>query len=473
MDYKNASASFSEISFPFVESSYIRDALFLSQNDNLIIDVIRNDSKERNFYLIDLNEDRMNSALIFTEKDNWIETTGIGMQEISDNEFIFSSERNGWHNIYKFNPVEKNIIPFIEGEYEIYELQIDRNHNRIFYTANKDHPASYKIYETDFNGSYHKQVSTLEGNYKSIRVNHDGSKLIYLYSEILSPDELYFSDLKNEFRITNSISEKFSSVYWTRPEIISYANKEDGETVYANLYRAENSKGKTPLIMFAHGAGYMQNVTNGFPSYIDNLMAINFFIRNGYTVLDVDYRGSSGYGKKFRNKTYRNLGYWEISDYLSGIDHLDNLGFIDKSKAGIYGGSYGGFIALKAAFEYENFFTSAVAMRAVSDWKYYYRSYYFYTVARLDDYAVNKIIYDNLSPVHNAGELKIPLFILHGMEDDNVLFQDFVMLTDKLLKEGKDFEMMIYPKERHNFRFRANWKDSYKRIFDFFERTLK
>jgi dipeptidyl aminopeptidase/acylaminoacyl peptidase len=482
IDWKNSSAVFSELNFLTGNRSYIRDALFFEDypdNPGLIIDVISNDSKERNLYNVDLRDlkDIINPEKIYTERDNWIETTGIGMQKISNEELIFSSETNGWHNLYKYNLKNNNISPVAEGKFEIYEMQIDRIGNKIYYIANKEHPSSYKIYETDFSGSYHRKISLLEGNYKNIKISRDGNKLTYLYSEILSPDELYYSDLQSaggrEYRITNSISSNFSSVNWQEPEIISYKNNEDGETIYANLYRNKGNTGKTPLVMFAHGAGYMQNVKNGFTSYIDNLLAINYFIKNGYTVLDVDYRGSSGYGKKFRNKTYRNLGYWEISDFLSGIEHLDKAGLIDRNRVSIYGGSYGGFIALKAAFEYGDHFTSAAAMRAVSDWKYYFKSYYFYTVARLDEYEENKRMYEEISPFYKAGNLKIPLFILHGMEDDNVLFQDFVMLTDKLIREEKDFDLMIYPKEKHNFRFRSSWKDSYKRLFNFFERTLK
>ena len=130
--------------------------------------------------------------------------------------------------------------------------------------------------------------------------------------------------------------------------------------IYAFLYKPlkYDPKKKYPLICFAHGAGYLQNVTYGFSPYRDNFMVNSYLTSLGFMVLDVDFRGSKGYGKEFRNKTYRNLGYWEVSDYVSGINFLAAAGLIDENKVGIYGGSYGGFITLSAMFRRPDVFKS-------------------------------------------------------------------------------------------------------------------
>jgi dipeptidyl aminopeptidase/acylaminoacyl peptidase len=248
-------------------------------------------------------------------------------------------------------------------------------------------------------------------------------------------------------QITNTISPKFSSVNWSVPELITFKNEEDGETIYAFLYKPPNfsAKKKYPLICFAHGSGYLQNVTSGFSPYRDNYMVNTFLTQEGFVILDVDFRGSLGYGKEFRNKTYRNLGYWEMSDYTSGINYLSSLGIIDKEKVGIYGGSYGGFITLMSLFRHPEVFKCGVALRAVSNWENYFYSNWWYTLARLGDLnnADVKPYYEISSPITYSESLKVPLLMIHGMLDDNVFFQDMVQLTQKLIDYKKDFEVMI------------------------------
>jgi dipeptidyl aminopeptidase/acylaminoacyl peptidase len=120
-------------------------------------------------------------------------------------------------------------------------------------------------------------------------------------------------------------------------------------------------------------------------------------------------------------------------------------------------------------------FKAAVALRAVSNWKNYFYSNKRYTLPRLGDYdkPENKVYYELSSPITYADKLQIPLLLIHGMLDDNVFFQDMVQLTQKLIELGKDFEVMIYPKEAHSFYLQSSWLDSYKRIFKFFEKHLK
>jgi dipeptidyl aminopeptidase/acylaminoacyl peptidase len=204
-------------------------------------------------------------------------------------------------------------------------------------------------------------------------------------------------------------------------------------------------------------------------------MVNSFLVSEGYLVLDVDFRGSAGYGKEFRNKTYRNLGYWEVSDFISGINYLDRQGMIDRNKVGIYGGSYGGFVTLMAAFRHPEYFKAAAALRAVSNWKNYFYSNWWYTLARLGNYEndSNKDYYRLSSPVNYAQNLQIPLLITHGILDDNVYFQDNVQLIQKLIELKKDFDVMIYPREYHSFHIQSSWLDQYKRINKFFQEHLR
>jgi dipeptidyl aminopeptidase/acylaminoacyl peptidase len=365
------------------------------------------------------------------------------------------------------------------GDYTILESVIDGKNNVLYFIANIGNPAEYGIYKTDMSGSNNpERLTSLKGDYQDMVISRDGNYLFYEYSYINKPNELYSLDIstQKETQVTNTISPKFTSINWAIPEQISFTNQEDRQQVYAYLYKPENfsPKKKYPLICFVHGSGYLQEVTEGYSPYGDNFMVNTFLVSNGYLVLDVDYRGSAGYGRDFRNKTYRSIGYWEVSDYMSGIDYLDKQGIINKDKVGIYGGSYGGFITLMAAFRHPEYFKAAVSLRAVSDWKIYYNSNLWFTLPRLGYLNENsKPYYEQSSPITYADELQIPLLITHGMMDDNVFFLDAAHLIQKLIDSKKDFEVMMYPKENHSFRLQADWLDQYKRIFNFFEKHLK
>ncbi len=416
---------------------------------------------------------------IYTETDTaWIERHDNPVRFINNDEIVFESEISGFNCLYSIRKDGSGFKQIAGGNYTIYESVLDRKRGIIYYTANLSLPARFSVYKLDLESGKLWITAEKEGSFGDLHLSGDGNYLLCTYSYLNLPEELFLINLNSSdiVQVTNTISPKFKSVSWTLPELIRFYNKEDGEKIYAFIYKPKDflPKKKYPLICFAHGAGYLQNVTMGFSPYQDNFMINTFLTSNGYIVLDIDFRGSFGYGRDFRNKTYRNLGYWEVSDYISGIDYLDSLGYINRDKVGIYGGSYGGFITLMALFRHPEHFKCGVALRAVSNWANYYYSNWWYTIARLGELSdSNRIYYEQSSPITYADNLQVPLLMTHGMLDDNVFFQDMVQLTQKLIDNKKDFEVMFYPKELHSFRLQASWLDQYKRIFNFFEKNLK
>ncbi|MGH2574674.1 MAG: prolyl oligopeptidase family serine peptidase, partial [Ignavibacteria bacterium] len=452
-------------------------AAYSADSKNIILDAETLDRHTRKLFNYDIK--KKNITQIYSESDfAWYERHGNSTKYLNDSVIIFESEVSGYNNIYSIKPDGGEFKKIAGGDFTITESVIDRLNNKLYFIANKDNPAEWNIYETDFASGSLTKITQLVGSYEELSISQDTENLFFIYSSITKPNELYhLNKISNtEKQITNTISPQFSSFKWIVPEIINFTNDEDGQLIYAFLYKPKDytQKKKYPLICFAHGEGYLQEVTRGFSPYQDNFMVNTFLTSKGYLVLDVDFRGSKGYGKDFRNKTYQNLGYWEVSDFISGINHLDNLGMIDRNRVGIYGGSYGGFISLMAAFRNPEYFKSAAALRAVSDWKNYFRGNKWFILARLGDLnEENKNYYDISSPITYADNLQIPLLITHGMLDDNVFFQQAVHLTQKLIDSKKDFEVMFYPKEYHSFRLQTSWLDLYKRIFNFFEKHLK
>jgi dipeptidyl aminopeptidase/acylaminoacyl peptidase len=196
----------------------------------------------------------------------------------------------------------------------------------------------------------------------------------------------------------------------------------------------------------------------------------NMLMREGFTVLDPDFRASAGYGRDWRTAIYRYMGDKDLADIVDGAAFLSSEHGIDKDRIGVYGGSYGGFITLMALFTSPDTFKAGAALRPVTDWAYYN---HWYTSRILNTPTVDPIAYRRSSPIYFADGLKNHLLIAHGMVDANVYYQDSVRLAQKLIElKKKNWELSSYPVERHGFVTPSGWYDEYRRIHELFQRTL-
>ena len=279
-------------------------------------------------------------------------------------------------------------------------------------------------------------------------------------------------------KLTSTVPKAFYERKWTEPKFIEIPSQ-DGKRIPAKIYLPPgfNAKArqKYPMVIFVHGAGYLQNVINGWNNYYREFMFNDLLAKKGYVVLDIDYRGSAGYGRDWRTDVHDFLGGKDYDDHIDSIDHMVANYNVNQSKIGIYGGSYGGFMAGMLAMRAPERIAAAAALRPVFDWKNYYAANPGYTAQRLGFPDKNPEAYRRSSPITYAEKLERPLLILHGMADDNVHVQDSVQLMEKLIRLGKTkyFEAMLYPSENHGFVRPESWTDEYERILAFFEKHLK
>jgi dipeptidyl aminopeptidase/acylaminoacyl peptidase len=271
-------------------------------------------------------------------------------------------------------------------------------------------------------------------------------------------------------QITESTTENYKMYPWRDPEIVQF-KASDGAMVSARLYRPKTLQKQGPAVIFVHGAGYLQNVHKWWSSYYREYMFHNFLADQGFTVLDIDYRGSDGYGRDWRTGIYRYMGGKDLSDQIDGAAYLVSDWNVDPTKIGIYGGSYGGFITLMGLFTAPDVFACGAALRSVTDWAHYNHPY---TSNILNTPVEDSIAYKRSSPIYHAEGLKNHLLMLHGMVDRNVHFQDIVRLSQRLIELGKDnWELAVYPVEDHGFVESSSWTDEYKRIYKLFSTHLK
>jgi dipeptidyl aminopeptidase/acylaminoacyl peptidase len=322
-------------------------------------------------------------------------------------------------------------------------------------------------------GGPHTRITKAVGGHQAV-LSPDEKWVADIYSYTNKPPELYIQANQPgaaAVKVTTSPSPEFNDYAWQDIPMVQIPAR-DGVMVPGHLLKPATPKKGGPAVIFVHGAGYLQNVHKWWASsYYHEYMFHHFLAEHGYTVLDVDYRGSKGYGRDWRTGIYRHMGGADLEDNVDAAKWLVSQQGVDPKRIGIYGGSYGGFITLMAMFTTPDVFAAGAALRPVSDWALYNEGY---TGNILNLPQKDAEAYKQSSPIFFADGLKGALLICHGMVDTNVHFVDTVRLVERLIELHKDnWSIAPYPVENHGFVQPASWTDEYKRIFNLFETNLK
>jgi dipeptidyl aminopeptidase/acylaminoacyl peptidase len=454
--------------------------LKFSKTNNLALCEIRSaDNKDRWIVLVDLEKLTI-KELNHQHDDAWIGGPGISSwnEEVAvldwledGKSFYFQSEETGYSHLYSFDIETLTKKAISSGNFEIHQVQLSKDKKRFFITANKTHPGNRDFYHLDIKSLAWTTILSADG-FHDVQVSPDEKSLLIRYSDSNTPWELYLasnSPNTKTTQITHSTSSKFQSYSWRKPPVIQF-KASDGIAVAARIYEPKTEIKNGAAVLFVHGAGYLQNAHNYWSNYYREYMFHNLLCDLGYTVLDVDYRASEGYGRDYRTAIYRFMGGRDLDDFIDAKDFLVKQHGIDSNRVGIYGGSYGGFISLMGLLTKPNEFNCAAALRSVTDWAHYNHEY---TSNILNYPETDPEAYRKSSPIYFAENLSKPLIMLHGMVDDNVQFQDVVRLSQRFIELGKkDWELAVYPVEAHGFREAYSWYDEYRRIFELFEKNL-
>jgi dipeptidyl aminopeptidase/acylaminoacyl peptidase len=385
----------------------------------------------------------------------------------------FANESTGFAHLYSIEADGTDRRALTSGNWEVLAASIPNGWDRFLLRTNELSPHDQHPWSMEFDGSNRTQLLEGSGNF-NVTPSPDGSRFAVLHSESNQPPELYLADAEagaSMDRVTVSPTEEWSSFAWLRPEIIRFEAR-DGTMVPARIYRPSDFgvKSNGAGVVFVHGAGYLQNVHNWWSNYYREYMFHHFLAAQGYTVLDIDYRGSAGYGRDWRTAIDRHMGGWDLSDQVDGAAYLVAEEGVNADRLGIYGGSYGGFITLMALFTEPEVFEAGAALRSVTDWAHYNHGY---TASILNLPHEDEEAYRQSSPIYFAEGLEGHLLIAHGMYDTNVHFSDVVRLAQRLIELGKEnWEMAVYPVENHGFTEPSSWTDEYRRIYELYERVI-
>ncbi len=411
-------------------------------------------------------------------REGFAQPVGPSFGWVGDRTLWFVSEATGYSHLYTIDAGAETAAPkaLTSGAWEIEDVQLSPRRDRFYLTTTEADAGERHLYALAVTGGARQRLTTTPGAHR-VEVSPDETNFADVYSNGRTPPEVFLTAALPggaNRQVTISTSAAFRRHAWIDPPVVRFTAR-DGVSVPARLYTPESVGARPdprrPAVVFTHGAGYMQNAHRYWSSYYREYMFHHLLASRGYVVLDVDYRGSAGYGRDWRTAIAGFMGGKDLDDIVDAAGYLVREHGVDPRRIGVYGGSYGGFLTLMALFTSPDTFAAGAALRPVTDWAHYEHPY---TSNILGVPPRDAEAYRKSSPIYHAAGLKGALLICHGMVDTNVHFQDSVRLAQRLIELRKEnWELAAYPVENHGFEQATSWADEYKRILALFERTLR
>jgi dipeptidyl aminopeptidase/acylaminoacyl peptidase len=431
------------------------------------------DNKDRWIFALDPATGKTR-VLAHDHDDAWIDGPGAFTLGWMKNglEVYFQSERTGFSHLYAAAWEGGEPRALTSGNWEVLAVRQSRDKSHFYITASKDSPFENHLYEMSGEGGDLTRLTSRPGKHVTT-LSPDQRWIADVYSYTNQPPDLYVQENRvgaEPRRLTTSPSPDFAAYPWLDAPIVTFIAR-DGVEVPARVFKPAHFRKGGPGVVFVHGAGYLQNVDRWWSAnYYREYLFDHLLMERGFIVIDVDYRGSAGYGRDWRTAVYRHMGGKDLDDITDAARYLVARHGANPRKIGLWGGSYGGFLTLMAMFTQGDTFSAGAALRPVSDWALYNHAY---TSDILNLPQSDAPAYRRSSPIFFAEGLKGALLICHGMVDSNVEFNDTVRLVQRLIELRKEnWQLAVYPVENHSFTESSSWADEYKRILALFERTL-
>ena len=392
----------------------------------------------------------------------------------------FVSDRTGWLHVYVI-PVdatsESQARPLTKGNYLAGLGGWSPDSTRLAYHRSAAGNQMERFVDiVDVASGKAEEIVTDHGVNFDPSFSPDGASLVFHRTDVENSLDLYTTAARPQSRVvrlSDSMPAGLDKADLTPPTAVSFPSRLDRKPVPASLMVSKNldRSRKHPALVWIHGSGSDQNFLGWHPgSYRMYYSLCQYLAQQGYVILTPDYRGSSGYSRDWSTGVYMGIGVNDTADVAAGADYLKTLNYVDADRIGVFGLSYGGFLTLQAMTVDPTLWRAGVDVAGVVDWATYGAGY---TTPRLGTPVQNPEIYDVSAPIQHMEKLARPLLVLHGTNDRNVSFADSLRLFDVLIKLGKNFESQIYPGEIHFFRRDIVLRDAWKRIEEFFDRTVK
>jgi dipeptidyl-peptidase 4 len=388
------------------------------------------------------------STVVLTEKDaHWINLSD-DLRFLKDSKrFLWSSERTGYRHLYLYGLDGKQIAQLTKGEWEVSAVQaVDEAKGIVYFTATEKSPMERHLYRVGLDGSGFARITQKDGTH-GLQFSPDAGAFVDTYSNTMTPQQQWVARADGSSPIVlneNKVAE-LERYQLVAPEFLQ-VKSHDGIQLNAWMIKPPHfdPAKKYPVLVYTYGGPHAQVVLNSWGG--TNFLWHQLMAQKGFVIFALDNRGSAGRGHRFEEPIHLRFGAQELSDQRDGVAWLKGQPWVDGSRIGIWGWSYGGHMTLHAMFEDSEDFKAGFAGGPVADWRYYDSIYTERYIGLLPE---NEENYQLSSPIEKAEQLQGKLLIAHGTADDNVHFANTLSLVDKLIQHGKYVEVMAFPGRGH------------------------
>ncbi len=412
------------------------------------------------------------SEILWSETNEYFirETSGDMITFLEDGKhFIVMSERSGWMHFYLYNMKGRLLNAVTSGSWEVDELiGVDHKNRRLYYSSSETSPLQRNIYSTGLDGRNRKRLSLRDGTNSAVFSN-GFTYFINYHSDANTPLYITLHDGSgNLIRVledNSGLNETIGEYGFSRKEFFAFTTSE-GIDLNGYLIKPPdfNENREYPLFMYVYGGPGHQAVMDSWSTGA----WFHMLAQKGYVIACVDNRGTGARGEEFLKSTYLQLGRYETSDQIEAAKYLGSKDYIDASRIGIFGWSYGGYVVGLCMTLGADVFALGISGAPVTSWRFYDT---IYTERYMRTPQENPGGYDDNSPISHVEKLQGKFMIIHGTADDNVHMQNTIEMVDRMIGAGKQFELLLYPNHSHGIRGNAA-HHMYTRITDFITENL-
>ncbi|MEA3032751.1 MAG: dipeptidyl-peptidase 4, partial [Sphingomonadales bacterium] len=442
--------------------------------DGKAVLVQRMSRDQKRLDLLRIDPETGRSTLLFSETSpTWINLTD-NLEPLKDGSLIWSSERSGYSHLYRWKAGKWTQLT--RGAWAVQEVAgVDEKAQRVYFTGTADTPIEQQLYWVSYDKPAKPVRVTEAGWSNSAVMDRAATHVLVTRSNTGQPSQTYLADASGrrlawieENRLDDAHPYSAFLDSHVKPVFGTLASP-DGSTLHYRMLTPPLVPGRRyPVFLYVYGGPHGQQVTDG---WYGQLPLHEYLVDQGWIVFTLDNRGTNRRGTKFESALYHAMGGVEVEDQLAGVAWLKSQPFVDPSKVAVMGWSYGGYMTLKLLEKAPpHTFAAGVAVAPVTRWELYDT---FYTERYLGNPAIDPKPYQSSDALEEASRISDPLLVVHGMSDDNVVFENTTALIAKLQKEKHPFELMVYPGATHAIAGEGPQTHVWTTITRFLDRTVR
>lgn len=405
---------------------------------------------QNNLDLLFIDGNTATSKVVLNEKDKAYVDVTDNLTFLKDNSFIWTSEKSGFNHIYHYDKTGKLKKQITTGNWEVTAYYgFDEKSGTVYYQSVENGSINRDVYAINSSGKNKKRLTTAVGTNKAT-FSPNFQYFINSFSSATKAPMFTLNDSKTgnviKTIVSNEALEQKLAKYDIAPKEFTTITTEKGHTLNAWFIKPKDfdPNKKYPVFMYQYsgpGSQQVANQWNGTNDYWFMMLA-----QQGYIVACVDGRGTGYKGAEFKKCTYKELGKFEVEDQIDAAKLIGNYSYVDKSRIGIFGWSYGGFMSSNCILKGNDVFKAAIAVAPVTSWRYYDS---IYTERYMQTPQENASGYDDNSPINHVSKLNGNYLLIHGTSDDNVHVQNTMVMIEALVQANKQFDWAIYPDKNH------------------------